>query len=84
MKLFATRKAQKQLDRLPKPLYSRLEKAIDNLAQNPYPHGCRKLTPFDEHRIGVGGYRILYQVDQKAKEITILRVLHRREVYRNL
>jgi mRNA interferase RelE/StbE len=61
----------------------RLERAIDGLARNPRPHGARKLEGgAGELRVRVGVYRIVYEVDDPVLRVLVLRVGHRREVYR--
>jgi len=54
------------------------------LAANPRPPGCRKLqgSGRDDYRLRVGNYRVLYEVDDKARAVRIMRVRHRRDVYR--
>lgn len=57
--------------------------AIRQLAHNPRPRGCRKLIGgANDWRIRVGAYRVLYEIGERAKEVRINRVRHRREVYR--
>jgi mRNA-degrading endonuclease RelE of RelBE toxin-antitoxin system len=54
-----------------------------DLAENPRPLGYRKLTGSkNDWRIRIGDYRVLYEIDEKAKAVRIMRVRHRREVYR--
>ena len=58
--------------------------AIDGLAFNPRPDGCKKLSDSDENiwRIRVGDYRILYIIQDEIKIIDIRRIAHRKDVYR--
>ncbi len=73
----------RDLDSLPTNVRERVEQAITLLAENPRPHGSRKLAGFEnEWRLRVGDYRILYVIDDSVKRVTIARVAHRREVYR--
>lgn len=77
------RAAERELSRLPTRLQHRVIAAIKLLADNPRPSGCRKLTGSDrDWRIRVGDYRIVYEIDDAAKEVRVNRVRHRREVYR--
>lgn len=77
--------ARKDLDRLRGGTWERVRDALLALTENPRPKGCRKLRGgADTYRIRVGDYRAVYDVDDQAEEITILRVRHRREVYRDL
>jgi len=58
-----------------------LAAALAALQDNPRPHGSRKLAASDQWRTRVGDYRILYRVDDPAREVTVTRVAHRRDVY---
>ncbi len=80
--LFISRKAQKELARLPIRLYERVVAAIRELAENPRPSGCRKLSGREGWRIRIGDYRVIYQIDDKQNKITVRHVGHRREIYR--
>lgn len=76
--------AERDLKRLPPALFHRVITAIRALAQSPRPPGCRKLqgSGHDDYRLRVGDYRVLYEVDDTAHRVRIMRVRHRREVYR--
>ena len=57
--------------------------AIQALAQNPRPPGCRKLTGSkNDWRIRVGDYRVVYEIADEIRVVRVNRVRHRREVYR--
>jgi mRNA interferase RelE/StbE len=74
--------AQKELDALDDTLFTRIDRKILALADNPRPVGCKKLRGYkDQWRIRIGDWRVLYIVDDHAKVITITGVAHRREVY---
>ena len=73
--------AQKELDALDDALFSRIDRKILALTENPRPPACKKLRGYkDQWRIRVGDWRVLYVVDD-AKLVSITRVAHRREVY---
>jgi mRNA interferase RelE/StbE len=56
---------------------------IKALAENPRPSGCRKLTGSKrDWRIRIGDYRVIYEIDEEAKAVRVMRVRHRREAYR--
>lgn len=75
--------AVRNLDALPSELRNRVERAVDLLANNPRPHGSKKLIGFeDEWRLRVGDYRVLYVIEDSLRRVTIARVAHRREAYR--
>jgi len=57
--------------------------AIQRLAKNPRPTGCRKLAGTDnDWRIRVGEYRVIYEIADAIRVVRVNRVRHRREVYR--
>ncbi|HLB13487.1 MAG TPA: type II toxin-antitoxin system RelE/ParE family toxin [Burkholderiales bacterium] len=76
--------AAKELDAVePKRLRQRLVAAIADLADNPRPAGCEKLAGAeDAYRIRQGDYRAVYAIDDSARVVLVVKVGHRREVYR--
>lgn len=77
------RGAQKDLARLSSEMHDRVIAAIQGLATNPRPPGCRKLAGSkNDWRIRVGDYRVVYEIADGLREVRINRVRHRREVYR--
>ena len=72
----------KDLRGIPKTEVRRLLKRIEALGDDPRPAGCEKLTGRDLYRIRQGAYRIVYSVDDAAVVIQVIKVGHRREVYR--
>ena len=74
--------AQKELNALDDALFSRVDRKILLLADNPRPAGCKKLKGYnDQWRVQVGDWRVLYIIDDAAKVVSITRVAHRREAY---
>ena len=59
-----------------------LNDKIKSLAEQPRQHKTGKLKGVEGYRLRVGNYRILYDIDDHAKTVTIHRVQHRKEVYR--
>lgn len=77
------RSARKELERLDGPISSRILRRIEGLARAPRPEGCRKLHGASNlWRIRVGGYRVLYAVDDAQKVVDIIAVRHRSDAYR--
>ena len=76
--------ALKELSKLPKVTIKKAEKAIDSLANNPRPIGVKKLkdTKEDLYRVRVGDYRIIYSIEDEIKIIDILRIGHRKDIYK--
>jgi mRNA interferase RelE/StbE len=75
--------AERQLRGLPREDQKRLLRAILRLGDMPHPRGCRRLTGYDDvFRVRVGTYRVIYSVDHKTIVVIILKVGHRKDVYR--
>jgi len=74
--------AAKELEAVPKKNREKLVAKIRNLANDPRPPGSEKLAGDDKYRIRQGVYRVLYEVDDTTVMVTVVRVAHRREVYR--
>ena len=78
-----TRTAEKQLKKLSRNDQRRVIEAVVALANDPYPNGVRKLTGYnDVFRIRVGRFRVIYSVSRKKLVVIILKVGHRKDVYR--
>ena len=75
-------RAEKALATVPSPSYERIRDAIRGLADNARPRGCKKLVGRPAWRIRVGRFRVIYEIDETAKAITVVDVGHRRDVYR--
>lgn len=82
MKVFYTRSAEKEILALEKILAQRVAQKIVDLTVNPYPHGYEKLSGNKGYRIRIGDYRVVYRIDKSTKTVDILKIKHRREVYR--
>ena len=77
--------AGKELSGLPKNIQKRIAAKIDALADNPRPREVEKLEGSEHrYRIRVGDYRIIYEVRDEVLLILVVRIGHRREVYRRL
>lgn len=68
---FRSRSVRKELDGLDDEMYLRIAAAIYRLREDPHPSGMKKLTGQEAYRIRIGDYRVLYTVDDKAKEVRI-------------
>ncbi len=78
------KKVQRSLDHLPKCDSDAIINVIKKLANSPRPKGVEKIKSVGLWRVRQGDYRIVYNVDDKQKIIAIVRIGHRREIYRNL
>ena len=83
-KIELTRKAQRALDRLPEDDFNAVLGTVKDLANTPRPRGVEKIKSAGLWRVRQGDYRIVYSIDDGQKMITILRIGHRREIYRSL
>jgi mRNA interferase RelE/StbE len=78
------RSALKELRDLPKEAVSRIVDAVEELSSEPHPQGSRKLVGTDHtYRIRIGDYRIVYSVWASQLVVEIIRVGHRKDVYRS-
>jgi mRNA interferase RelE/StbE len=72
----------KDLRPIPQKDTRRILKRIDSLAEDPRPPGVEKLSSDEKYRIRQGNYRILYIIEDEIITVTIVKVGHRRDVYR--
>ena len=80
VKLTAT--AEKQRKQIPSQMRRRIDVALETLEADPRPAGVVKLSGSkSDWRIREGDYRILYEIDDGEKVITVWRIAHRREAY---
>ena len=75
--------AEKQLKKIRREDEVRILRSISLLASEPRPGGCRKMSGYDDiYRIRVGNYRVIYEIDGKRIVVIILKIGHRKDVYR--
>lgn len=80
--LLILRRAQKELASLTPEAYEKVKEALMDLGKRPRPTGCRKLKARKGWRLMVGDYRVIYDIDDQRRIVTVLHVGHRRDVYR--
>ena len=81
--IFLESRAERDLKKLSAEIFYRIVPILKALAENPKPPGCRKITGSkNDWRIRIGEYRVIYEIDENAKAVKILRIRHRREAYR--
>jgi mRNA interferase RelE/StbE len=74
---------RKDLRKLPSATVDKIIEAVEDLAENPFPHGVEKLSGSEHaYRIRLGDYRVVYEVVAESKLVEIQRVRHRKDVYR--
>ena len=76
------RSAAKELTQLPPKVRGRIITRIQALADEPRPVGAEKLSGQERYRVRQGDYRILYEIEDEILRIMVVRVGHRRDVYR--
>ena len=81
-KITIKKSAAKELEDIPKRDLRKIVKRIQSLAQNPRPQGSQKLSGQNRLRIRQGDYRVVYSVDDKDCIVDIVKIGHRREIYR--
>lgn len=74
--------AVKELETLPLKDRRRVVSRIQKLAADPRPPGCEKLSGEELYRVRQGNCRILYSVQDTDLVVIVIRIGHRREVYR--
>lgn len=78
------RKALKDLERLPKPIVQRSWQVIESLAITPLPDGAVAVKGHESvSRIRIGDYRLIYHLGEETVTILVLRIGHRKDVYRD-
>lgn len=80
--LLILRRAEKQLADLPTKAYERVRDSILALAGEQRPRGARKLVGREGWRIRIGRYRVVYEIDDESRVVTVLDIGHRKDVYR--
>ena len=81
-KLLIKPSAVKELEALPAKDRRRLVARLQRLSSDPRPPGSEKLSGHDLYRIRQGNYRVLYSVEDLALVVLVIKVGHRRDVYR--
>ena len=76
------RRAEKEIRDLPVGARARVVDRIRALADEPRPPGCEKLSGREAYRIRIGEYRVIYTIADRVLVVEIVRVAHRKDVYR--
>ncbi|MDB5142318.1 MAG: addiction module toxin, RelE/StbE family [Mucilaginibacter sp.] len=77
-----SKQALKELGEIHEPFYSNIKQAIFDLAENPRPHGYKKLKGRDGYRVRVGNYRIIYDIFDTVLVVDIITLGHRKDIYK--
>ena len=81
-KLVIKPSAAKELEALPRKDRSRIVAKIQGLADDRHPPGSEKLSGEEKYRLREGDYRVLYSIQDASTTVTIVKIGHRRDVYR--
>ena len=81
-KIFFRKSVWKDFESIPKKELNRILEKIESLSENPRPSGSQKLSGQERYRIRQGRYRILYSIQDKELTVWIVKVGHRKDVYR--
>ncbi|MFN8943747.1 MAG: type II toxin-antitoxin system RelE family toxin [Pseudobdellovibrionaceae bacterium] len=81
-KILFHRDFEKEIKKIPKKDVMRILEAIGSLATNPYQMGSQKLSGSDAYRIRIGLYRVVYRISDGELIMFILKVAHRKDVYK--
>jgi len=76
--------AKKQFRKLPLNVQQRIQTKINELAIEPRPNGVKKLQGDDNsYRLRVGDYRVIYEVVDNVLIVTVIKVGHRSDIYKD-
>ena len=81
-RVFIKPSAVKELDHLPRKDRERIARRIQKLADDPRPPGCEKFSMEEKYRIRQGQHRVIFAIDDDARTVLVVKIGHRREVYR--
>ena len=76
------RSAQKALGKIARQDQDRIISAVEALAADPRPAGCKKLSGRPAWRIRVGSYRVIYEVQDEKLLVLVVQIGHRKDIYR--
>ena len=81
-KVFFKKSVWKDFEGIPKRDLRRILDRIEGLAEDPRPPGCEKLTGGERYRLRQGRYRVVYSIQDDKLTVWIVKVSHRKDVYR--
>ena len=83
-KIVLAKSAVKELESLPTKPHDRVIEHLRQLEENPRLFGTEKLTAREAYKLRVGSYRIIYQIDDTLREVKVLMIEDRKQVYKRL
>jgi len=81
-KIFFKESVWKDLKAIPKKDITKILKKIEGLSNEPRPSGCEKLSGQEKYRIRQGRYRIVYSIQDNELTVWVVKIGHRKDVYR--
>jgi mRNA interferase RelE/StbE len=81
-KVQVKKSAEKELREIPKIELLKILEKIKSLSDDPHPTGSIKLTNQEKYRLRVGNYRVLYKIEENILTVFIVKVGHRKNIYR--
>ena len=81
-KIFVKKSVSKDLASIPKRDAQKIIKKIQSLVSDPRPNGCEKLTGDEKYRVRQGNYRIIYSIQDNELIVWVVKIGHRKEIYR--
>jgi mRNA interferase RelE/StbE len=81
-KIFFKKSVEKDFKGIPNNDLAKILKRIETLAEDPRPPGCEKLTGQEKYRLRQGRYRILYSIQDDELTVWVVKVAHRKDIYR--
>ena len=81
-KIFFKKSVQKDFAAIPKKDLKKILNRIETLSEDPRPPGCEKLTGQQRYRLRQGRYRILYSIQDDELTVWVVKVGHRKDIYR--
>jgi len=80
-----THRAFRAFESLPLVIQKRIGAKVEGLQADPRPHGVEKLEGLkNAYRIRIGDYRVVYEIDDEHDLLRVIKVGHRRDIYRGL
>ncbi len=81
-KIYFKESVEKDLRQIPQKEIKKILRRIESLIINPRTQGCEKLTGQERYRFRQGRYRILYSIQDDELTIWVVKISHRKDVYR--
>jgi mRNA interferase RelE/StbE len=81
-KIYFRESVEKDFSPMPKEDIQKILRRIEALGEDPRPSGCEKLTGQERYRVRQGRYRIVYSIQDEALTVWVVKVGHRKDVYR--